>query len=89
MALKIAQGNQEAQRLAAALQSISRGQGGSQTDYAEDLRALSGVLEAFVDASTFIDDEDKKTEFVELLVNLMGGAALGVGASYETITPQE
>ena len=93
MRLKIAQGNQDAQRLAAAMQALSRSaSGGSQTDYAEDLRALSGALETFVDANTLLTDMDDKDEFVELFVRLMGSAATGMAYSYASsgaITLQE
>lgn len=83
MRLKIAQGNQDAQRLAAAMQALSRSaQGGSQTDYAEELRAVSGALQTFVDASPLLTDMDDKDEFVELFVRLMGSAATGMAYSH-------
>jgi hypothetical protein len=86
---EISQDSHAAQRFTASLQAVSRAaSGGSQTDYAENLRALNGVIDSVVGASGTLDRK-RQAEIVNLIAGIMENTALGLGVSSGVLSTQE
>jgi hypothetical protein len=87
--LKIAQGNQDAQRLSDALRSLAGlGSGESQENYAETLRAASQALEAVIGASGVLTEEQKE-QAAAMTAFLIQTAATQIATSSGTLSLQE